>query len=237
MNEIYQYYKILELEPEASLEEVKKAYRDLVKVWHPDRFSDNQRLQKKANEKLGEINAAYKKIILFIKQAGPLRHKIMNNELDYIAELKKLVKLSSEDFSIKNETKKCSKCSETIKLEAKRCRFCGEIFGVNEVDIHIMERQLGIFFENETKKCPFCAEYIRIDAKQCEFCKEIFEPIEVEKQIEVRRSEILVGHLRGITQCPKCRQWDVYKAYIEDGGQGDWCPNCKESLQKMRGEI
>ena len=63
MNEINRFYKILELEPEAPLEEVKKAYRDLVKVWHPDRFQDSQRLQKKANEKLSAINEAYEKII------------------------------------------------------------------------------------------------------------------------------------------------------------------------------
>jgi hypothetical protein len=66
MNEIYRYYKCLDLEPEASLEEVKKAYRDLVKVWHPDRFPDSQRLQKKANEKLSKINEAYEKITLHI---------------------------------------------------------------------------------------------------------------------------------------------------------------------------
>jgi len=68
MNEIYRYYKSLDLEPEASLEEVKKVYRHLVKVWHPDRFPDNQRLQKKANEKLSEINKAYEKITLYISQ-------------------------------------------------------------------------------------------------------------------------------------------------------------------------
>jgi hypothetical protein len=66
MTEINRFYKILDLEPETSLEEVKKAYRDLVKVWHPDFFHDNQRLQKKANEKLRRINEAYTKITLYI---------------------------------------------------------------------------------------------------------------------------------------------------------------------------
>ncbi len=27
------------------------------------------------------------------------------------------------------------------------------------------------------------------------------------------------------------------RAYVENGGMGDWCPNCKMSLQKMNGEI
>jgi len=36
--------EMLELNPGASQEEVNQAYRDLVNVWHPDRFADNQRL-------------------------------------------------------------------------------------------------------------------------------------------------------------------------------------------------
>jgi predicted Zn-ribbon and HTH transcriptional regulator len=36
--------------------------------------------------------------------------------------------------------------------------------------------------------------------------------------------------------CPRCGS-SFQRAYIEDGGQGDWCPVCKVSLQKMRGEI
>ncbi|NEQ37102.1 MAG: J domain-containing protein [Okeania sp. SIO3I5] len=62
MDEINQYYKILELEPGASLEEVKEAYRDLAFVWHPDRFVQNPRLQAKAQTRLKEINEAYHKL-------------------------------------------------------------------------------------------------------------------------------------------------------------------------------
>ena len=36
---------------DADLRQVKDAYRDLVKVWHPDRFENNPRLKKKATEK------------------------------------------------------------------------------------------------------------------------------------------------------------------------------------------
>jgi DnaJ-domain-containing protein 1 len=57
--------EILELEPGASEEEVNQAYRDLANVWHPDRFANNPRLQKKAEEKLKEINAAYEYIRSF----------------------------------------------------------------------------------------------------------------------------------------------------------------------------
>lgn len=58
-----QYFEILELQPGATPDEVKTAYRDLAKVWHPDRFkSDSPRLKSKAAEKLAEINEAYEKI-------------------------------------------------------------------------------------------------------------------------------------------------------------------------------
>lgn len=63
MQEIKRCCQILGLEVGASLEEVKQAYRDLVHVWHPDRFSQNPRLQKKAEAILKEINAAYEKIV------------------------------------------------------------------------------------------------------------------------------------------------------------------------------
>lgn len=60
MNDINQYYEILELKPGASLEDVKQAYKDLAMVWHPDRFSTaNPRVKERAQEKLKRINAAY----------------------------------------------------------------------------------------------------------------------------------------------------------------------------------
>lgn len=57
--EAERYYQILEIQPGASAEEIKQAYRDLAKVWHPDRFLDDPRLHQKAQEKLKQINAAY----------------------------------------------------------------------------------------------------------------------------------------------------------------------------------
>jgi len=55
-------YQLLGVSSHASTAEVKQAYRDLVEVWHPDRFSHNERLRKKAEEMLKLINAAYDRI-------------------------------------------------------------------------------------------------------------------------------------------------------------------------------
>ena len=62
-DEITRCYRLLGLEPGSSLEEVQKAYRDLVQVWHPDRFTSNERLQSKAQEQLKEINLAYEYLL------------------------------------------------------------------------------------------------------------------------------------------------------------------------------
>lgn len=53
------YCRILGIRPPASGQEVKRAYRDLVQVWHPDRFPSNRRLQHQATERLREIIEAY----------------------------------------------------------------------------------------------------------------------------------------------------------------------------------
>jgi len=51
--------KTLGLEHGASRNEIRDAYRDLVKVWHPDRFPNDVKLRKKAEERLKEVNAAF----------------------------------------------------------------------------------------------------------------------------------------------------------------------------------
>jgi hypothetical protein len=62
MNNLNKDLETLGLKPGASPEEIKQAYRDLSKVWHPDRFSNDPRLKEKAQEKLKEINEAHKKL-------------------------------------------------------------------------------------------------------------------------------------------------------------------------------
>lgn len=69
MQEFKRCCQILGLEVGASRAEVKQAYRDLVHVWHPDRFAQNPRLQTKAEAMLKEINAAYEQVMAGLRPA------------------------------------------------------------------------------------------------------------------------------------------------------------------------
>jgi len=64
--EIRRCFEVLDLDPNSDIQEAKQAYRDMVNIWHPDRFSDNPRLKIKAERKLKEINSAYEEIVRFL---------------------------------------------------------------------------------------------------------------------------------------------------------------------------
>ena len=55
-------YQILGVSPSASEEEIKAAYRELAKKYHPDNYADNP-LADLAQEKMQEINEAYDTLI------------------------------------------------------------------------------------------------------------------------------------------------------------------------------
>ena len=54
-------YKVLGVSPNASDEDIKRAYHDLARKYHPDRYT-NSDLADLAKEKMQEVNAAYDEI-------------------------------------------------------------------------------------------------------------------------------------------------------------------------------
>ncbi len=55
-------YEVLGVAPDAGEDEVKKAYRELAKKYHPDNYA-NSEFSDIANEKMKEINEAYDEIL------------------------------------------------------------------------------------------------------------------------------------------------------------------------------
>lgn len=69
-------YSVLGVKHDASDDEIKEAYRNLVRKYHPDNYSDDNPLKDLANEKMQEVNEAYDEI-------QKMRENAKNNNTDY----------------------------------------------------------------------------------------------------------------------------------------------------------
>lgn len=58
MDKSLEHLAVLGLGPDASWDDVNQAYKDMMRVWHPDRFQTDERLRKKAEEQSQRINHA-----------------------------------------------------------------------------------------------------------------------------------------------------------------------------------
>jgi hypothetical protein len=52
-------FQALGVASDASWDQVRQAYKDLVRVWHPDRFQSDPQMQERAEQQLQKINEAY----------------------------------------------------------------------------------------------------------------------------------------------------------------------------------
>jgi DnaJ-class molecular chaperone len=59
MKKITDYRKLLDVNKDAELQELKTVYRSLMKAWHPDKFNDSAEAKLEAEEKSKTIIEAY----------------------------------------------------------------------------------------------------------------------------------------------------------------------------------
>ncbi|NQV14864.1 J domain-containing protein [bacterium] len=64
----------LGLTNQAGAEDVKQAYRELVKIWHPDRFQNDERLGARTEAQLKVINEAKTVALDYVEKYGHFRH-------------------------------------------------------------------------------------------------------------------------------------------------------------------
>lgn len=110
------HYETLGIPREASAERIKRSYRRLAKIYHPDRCPDGSEAHAEAEKKIREINIAY----------GVLSKPL--NRAKYDARLSKRPSSYSEA-----EPEHCAKCGkptgywDTVKRVA-RCHACTGTF-------------------------------------------------------------------------------------------------------------
>ncbi|PLZ27163.1 J domain-containing protein [Fischerella thermalis] len=115
MDDLEQYYEILEISSNASINEIKQAFRELAQIWHPDRYAYNPRLQQKAESKFKDINLAYQKLMEHFAESTsdyssePFQDESQTSVSDD--------ELSNADFSIQKELEKFVKSLFKLTLK------------------------------------------------------------------------------------------------------------------------
>lgn len=66
--QLVQYYANLELPPFAPVDDVKRAYKDLVRRYHPDKHAGDAERQKIANDLVSSLTKAYEAILASLER-------------------------------------------------------------------------------------------------------------------------------------------------------------------------
>lgn len=139
------YYKILEVEPTATADQIKKSYRRLAMTYHPDRNPGNA----EAEEKFKEINEAYDVLSNAEKRAKfDLMRDGKNNPQDYYSRTSTKTSTSADtddgpDFDFEYFKRKTGEYSEFFKnFFNKSSLFKGDDF-TGTITISLLEAYTG----------------------------------------------------------------------------------------------
>ncbi len=147
-NKYEKYYRLLDLDVGASKEEVKKAFRELSHIWHPDNhMGKSSNVQNRANEKFKEISSAYQVLKDYLNEEDSYREaeKKRKAEQDQREREEEEHKYWEEQAKKKHEKEKnkkkhteqlfvtCPECKEEIEASSTAkfrviCNSCSHIF-------------------------------------------------------------------------------------------------------------
>jgi hypothetical protein len=130
---IKQAFRLFELDAKSSAEAFKKRYHDLAAVWHPDMHANDPRLEKRASEKMKEINSAYEVICTHLNShvtvvcaaCGAENRKRGDVNIDYAACLS-CGKQLRKPLPRKKRTPCGNQCCAGTIGSNGRCNFCGK---------------------------------------------------------------------------------------------------------------
>jgi hypothetical protein len=91
-NELKRCFEILEVSPDATYDEAKAAYRLMVQVWHPDKYSNNDKVHAKATSKFKELNNAWSDAETYFKHCIAREAETREAELKVRHERERAVK-------------------------------------------------------------------------------------------------------------------------------------------------
>lgn len=82
MKRINEYKKLFNVEKHIDLKELKTSYRNLVKEWHPDKFSDNHELALEAEQKSRQIIDGYHFLVSIAPETIAANEEVHNTSTD-----------------------------------------------------------------------------------------------------------------------------------------------------------